>query len=80
MLDSFNYETKELFEENCGMQYCIDSCHKSSERRNAYPEEQSTTHFNNVAKISTESNSITPNKKKMGKRKIFRKIVLSIST
>ena len=37
----------------------IDSCHKESESRTEYPE-QNTSHFNNVANITVNSNSVTP--------------------
>ena len=43
----------------------IDSCHKESESRTEYPE-QNTSHFNNVANITVNSNSVTPQKKKNG--------------
>ena len=47
------------------MQEHIDSFHKESESCAAYPE-HSTTHFNNVANITVDSDIITPHKKQNG--------------
>ena len=50
------------------MRNYIDSCHKESERRTAYPE-QSTVHFENFAKITVHSGSVIPKKKQNGSEK-----------
>ena len=59
------------------MQEHIDSFHKGHEICTEHPE-QNTAHFNNVANITVGSGSITPQKRKMGERKIVRKIVRSL--
>ena len=48
----------------------IDSCHKESERRAGYPE-QINVHFNNVANITVDSDSITSQKKQYGREEYF---------
>ena len=48
------------------MQEYIDSCRKESKSRSAYPE-KNTAHFNNVAKITVDSDSTTPQKKQTGR-------------
>ena len=53
----------------------IDSFHKESEIRIAYLE-QNTAHFNNVAKITVNSDIINQQKKKIGERKIVRNILI----
>ena len=55
----------------------IDNCNKEKEIRAAYSE-KSTPHFDNVANITIDSDDITPQKKKMGERKIIRNIVRNI--
>ena len=65
MLETFNYETKELRATNRVLQTYIASCHKESERGAAYTE-QNTTHFHKVANINIDSDSITPHKKQSG--------------
>ena len=60
------------------MQTYIDSCKKESEKHAAYPE-QSNVHFENVANITVDSDSITPREKKTGVRKISRKIIKSLT-
>ena len=52
----------------------IDSCHKESKICAAYPE-YSTAYFNKVENITIDSDSITPQKKKMGERQIVRNIM-----
>ena len=42
--------------------------------------EQNTLYFENVAKINADGVSLTPQKKKMGERKIVRKIIGSLLT
>ena len=51
---------------NQDLQTYIDSCHKESEIRAAYPE-QSNAHLNNIVNITVNSDSITPHKKKNGR-------------
>ena len=68
MLESFNYEKKELNTTNQYLEDYIASCHKESERRAVY-KEQITEHFNNVADITADSDSITPQKKQNGREK-----------
>ena len=63
MLKSFNYEAKELLATNQYLIIYIDSVDKE---RAAYPEEN-TLHFKNVAKITVDSYSITPQKIQNGK-------------
>ena len=48
------------------MQEHIDSCHKGSEIRTTYTE-QNTAHFNNVENITIDSEGIFPQKKKNGR-------------
>ena len=74
MLESFNYETKELRATNQDLNNYIDSFHKESERSAEYLE-QSTTYFDNVANITIVSDSIPAQKKQNGRRKIVRKTV-----
>ena len=62
---NFNHDTKELCEINQDLQNYIDSCYRESERRASYSE-KSTAHFNNVANITGDRDSITPQKKKNG--------------
>ena len=50
------------------------SFYKESEIRSAYME-QSNLHFNNVANINVDSDSITPHKGEMVERKTVRKII-----
>ena len=52
----------------------IDSCHKESEIRVAYLE-QNTAHFGDVANNTVNSASVIPQDEKMGVRKIVRKIL-----
>ena len=47
------------------MQTYIDSCKKESEKHAAYPE-QSNVHFENVANITVDSDSITQREKQNG--------------
>ena len=47
---------------NRDLQNYIDSCHKESEIRAAYPE-QRNANLNNVANITVNSDGITPHKK-----------------
>ena len=54
------------------MQEHIDSFHKESESRAAYPE-HSTTHFNNIANITVDSDIITPHKKQNGREENIQK-------
>ena len=65
MLELFNFDTKQLCATKQDLQKFIDSCQKESKRHTAYPE-QSTAHFNNVANITVDIDSIAPQKKKMG--------------
>ena len=58
------------------MKFFIDIC---KNKLVSYPE-QNTLNFENVANITADSDSITPQKKKMGDRKISRKIVIFFST
>ena len=58
MLESFNYETKELSATDQYLQNYIDSCHKESERCAAYPE-QSTANFNKITNINVNIDSMT---------------------
>ena len=44
------------------MQYYIDSCHKELERYASYPE-QSTANYDNLANITVDSASGTPQEK-----------------
>ena len=48
---------------NQDLQTYIDSCHKESRRYAAYPE-NITAHFNNVADITVDGDSITPQNEK----------------
>ena len=50
----------------------IDSCHKYSKSSAAYPE-NGTANFNNVANITVDSDSITPQKKKNEKEENIQK-------
>ena len=83
MLESFSSETEELCAINQDLRTYIDSFHKESEGHAVYTE-QSTAHFNNFSNITVDSDIITPQKKQIGERKIsrkiFRKIVISLST
>ena len=56
------------------MKTYIDSFHKESERRAAYPE-HSTANFEIVANITVNSASVIPQEKKMAVRKIIRRIL-----
>ena len=62
MLESFNSETKELCATNRDLQTYIDCCHQESERHALYPE-QGIVHFNNMANITIDNNSITPQRR-----------------
>ena len=55
-----------LYAINRDMREHIDSCHNESESRTAYLD-HSTAHFNDVAKITSDSDSITQQKKKNGR-------------
>ena len=55
------------------MQNYIDSCHNEPEGRVAYPE-QRTLHFENVAKITANSDSVIPKEKQNGSEKYFQVI------
>ena len=59
MLESFNYETKELCATNQDLQTYIDICKKES----PLYLEQNTYHLENAAKITVNSDSINPQKK-----------------
>ena len=48
------------------MREYIDSCHRESESCAAYLE-HNTAHFNNIANITANSDSITPQKKNNGR-------------
>ena len=61
MLESFNYETKELSATNRDLRTYIDSFHKELERRADHPE-QGTKNFYNVDNVNINSNGITPQK------------------
>ena len=76
MLKSFNYEAKELLATNQYLIIYIDSVDKE---RAAYPEEN-TLHFKNVAKITVDSYSITPQKIQNGKEEDRQENVRSHST
>ena len=77
MLESLNYETKELCATNRDLWTYIDSCHKEPERHATYPE-HSTAHFNNVANITVNIDSITL-KNKQNKREEYRQKDFHIS-
>ena len=70
MLESFNYDRKELRATNRYLQNYIDSCHKESEIRAAYPE-QSTAHFEIVANIAIISYNAIPQEKQNESEKYF---------
>ena len=56
---TYKPDIEEIHAINLDMREHINSCHKESESRTAYPE-YNTAHFNNVANISVNSDSITP--------------------
>ena len=62
---------------NQDLQTYIDIYHKESERCAAYLE-QSNAHFNNIANINVNSDGITPQKNRIGKRNIVRNIIRKI--
>ena len=69
-MDISNSEIKEISSTNWDMKNYIDSCHKESERHTAYPE-QSTEHFENVANITVDSDSVITQGKIIRVIKIF---------
>ena len=62
-MDTYKYDIEEINAINQDMLEHIDGFHKESEIPAAYTE-HSTTHFSNVAKITVNSVSTTPQKKK----------------
>ena len=61
--DKINVDIKELCAINRDIQTYIDSCKKES----AANTEQNTLHLENVARITVDSDSITPQKKQKGR-------------
>ena len=71
ILESFNSDTNKLCATNRDMQTYIGSCKKE---RIVYPE-QKHLHFKKIVNIIANSDSITPQKKKMRDSEIERKII-----
>ena len=66
VLDMYKYKIEDINAITRDIGEHSDSCHKESEIPAVYPK-YNTAHFNNVANITSNSDSITPHKKQNGR-------------
>ena len=76
IVDMYTSDIEEIHAINRYMRDHINSCHKASKKRTAYPQ-QSTAHFEDFANIAVDSDSVISQENKIVVRNIAKKMLIT---